>query len=95
MIEIKYPEGHLEIYLEEFFKTGSVRTFRRLLKMSVRSDMIYGTNLIAEWKRAVNEELLLLDKSWVRGKPCKRRKQKLEKLKFLLEALCPTAEGKN
>lgn len=85
MVEIRYPEGSIEIYPAEFFKTGGIRAFRKLVKMSAKSDAIYGTNAIKEWKKAVSAELFILEHSAAGDKAQERIKNKLEKFKNILE----------
>lgn len=59
MIEIKYYNGEMLIEPQYYFDSGNatVGKFRKIIKLSVESDLIYGTKAIEAWIAAVNEEL--------------------------------------
>lgn len=59
MIEIKYYNGEMLIDPQYYFDSGNatVGKFRKIIKLSAESDLIYGTNAIEAWIAAVNEEL--------------------------------------
>lgn len=57
MIEIKYENGSMSINTSEFFICGKIGVFKKLVAMSEKSDRIYATETLDEWRRAVVEEI--------------------------------------
>lgn len=86
-IEIKYASGKMTINAEVFLDSGGVAAFRKLVKMSGKSDTAYGTNTISEWNTVISKEISLSENMSDKSKVQERRKNKLEKFKFILEKM--------
>lgn len=59
MIEIKYSSGEMLIDSQSYFdsRNATAGKFRKIIKLSADSDLIYGTKAVEAWIVAVNEEL--------------------------------------
>lgn len=59
MIEIKYHSGEILIDPQSYFssRNATVGKFRKIIKLSAESDLIYGTKAVGVWIEAVDEEL--------------------------------------
>lgn len=97
MIEIKYASGVMQIVPHRFFNSPSATAekFRKLVKLSAESDLIYGTDAVKSWTEIVDDELYLLsleikvEKNVYEAsdnlKKLERRKRKFERFKEILE----------
>lgn len=56
-IEIKYENGEMTINTSEFFTSCKIGTFKKLLTMSEKSDLNYGTKTLEKWACAIVEEI--------------------------------------
>lgn len=86
LVEIKYPAGQLTIDPEAFFGSATkVTVFRKLVKLSIKSDTDYGTNAIETWRTALNQQFELLKLVCTESEYKRKIKKKLEKYKEILE----------
>lgn len=57
LIEIRWTTGHMVIDPAEFFQQPKIVTqFRRILKLSKASDLLFGTYTMALWRGAIAAE---------------------------------------
>lgn len=59
-IRIKWDSGYMDIVPPGIFEIAGTRNciseFRRVIKLSVMSDLTHGTNTLREWRKAINSE---------------------------------------
>lgn len=85
LVEIKYPAGQLTVDPEAFFGCSTrVTVFRKLVKLSIKSDIDYGTNAVETWRTALNQQLELLKLICIESDYKRKIKKKLEKYKEIL-----------
>lgn len=85
LVEMKYPAGQLTVDPEKFFGSATkVTKFRKLVKLSIKSDIDYGTNAIETWRKALNEQFELLKLIRIDSEYKRKTKKKLEKYKEIL-----------
>ena len=85
VIEIKYHEGQITIHPDCFYVDMGITAFRKLIKLSVKSDLIYGTDAIGKWRNTLYNAINDLKNTKNPTKAEERRKGKLEKFKQILE----------
>lgn len=56
-IEIKYENGEMTINTSGFFTSCKIGAFKKLLTMSEKSDLNYGTKTLEKWACAIVEEI--------------------------------------
>lgn len=74
-VEIRYSCGCMEIRPGFFFnsRNATVKAFRSLIRLSIQSDLLYGTCAVSQWKEALEDERVNLSMS-------KSQKKKLDRL---------------
>lgn len=57
-VEIRYSCSCMEIRAGFFLnsRNATVKAFRRLIRLSVQSDLLYGTCAVSQWKEALATE---------------------------------------
>ena len=85
VIEIKYHEGQITIYPDHFYTDMNITAFRKLIKLSVKSDLNYGTDAIGKWRDTLYSAIKGLKTAENPTKAEERRKEKLEKFRRILE----------
>lgn len=112
MIEIKYYGGEMLIDPQGYFNStnATIWKFRKLVKLSSASDLIYGTKAIESWIMAVEIEIVVAYNSLQRisklkienkfsGSPSdlkklESRKRKFEKFKAILSESAVSHAGR-
>ena len=84
-VEIKYYEGQITIHPKTFYESGGIGAFRKIVKLSVKSDLIYGTKAVETWRNTLYDAVNNLKDIENPTKAEERRKGKLEKFVLILE----------
>lgn len=106
MIEIRYLNGEISIDPQRYFDSGSatIGKFRKLVKLSFESDLIYGTNATETWSETVDDLLFQLNCDIDTAKKfnlppadlkkLESRKRKFEKFKAILSESAVSHAGR-